>query len=79
MLTDAAVKSAKAGSKVYKEADSGGLDLFVPNGSRSWRVDYRRPGGGRNILSFSAYPDVSLKTARKGRDEACRLLAAGIA
>lgn len=37
MLTDAAVKSAKAGSKVYKAADSGGLYLFVPNGSRSWR------------------------------------------
>lgn len=41
-------------------------------------MDYRRPGGGRNTLSFGVYPDVSLRKAREERDEARRLLADGI-
>lgn len=49
------------------------------DGSRWWRLDYRRPGSGkRNMLSLGTYPEVPLKRAREKREEARAMLADGI-
>ncbi|MGY8605422.1 Arm DNA-binding domain-containing protein [Gluconobacter cerinus] len=37
--------------------------LIQPNGSRLWRMNYRF-GGREKLLSFGAYPKVSLALAR---------------
>ncbi len=80
MLTPSAVKNAKPQTKQYKLSDERGMYLLVrPDGSLWWRFTYRRPASKkRNTLSLGTYPDVSLKKARKRRDEARRLLADGI-
>jgi integrase len=80
MLTPSAVANAKPQAKPYKLADERGMYLLVrPNGSRWWRLKYRRPGTHKeNSLSLGTYPDVSLRKARQRRDEARTLLADGI-
>ncbi len=78
MLTETAVRAAKATEKPAKLFDGGGLYLLVnPQGSRLWRLKYR-VHGKEKLLAIGAYPDVSLKRAREKRDEARRLLADGI-
>ena len=75
LLTDIAVRQAKARGKPYKMADGRGLYLLVTDkGSKLWRFDYRF-AGKRKTLSFGVYPDVSLAKARKRRDEARELIA----
>jgi hypothetical protein len=57
-----------------------GLGLFLeiaPTGSKLWRLKYRHDGR-ENRLALGAHPDTSLKLARERRDDARRLLAAGI-
>ena len=77
-LSQAAIKNAKPGHTPRKLADGGGLYLLLsPNGSRWWRLDYRF-NGKRKTLSMGVYPDTGLKHARDKRDDARRLLAAGI-
>src|SRR5574340_799024 len=79
MLTDADCRSAKCpeGRKRERFADSGGLYLEVaPNGSKRWFVKYRF-GGKERRLALGNYPDVTLKAAREGRDEARKTRAAG--
>lgn len=77
-LTEIEIRAAKAVDKPVKLFDGGGLFLLVnPNGSRWWRFKYRYDGKERGI-SLGVYPDVSLKRARTGRDEARRLLVDGI-
>ncbi|WP_343681996.1 tyrosine-type recombinase/integrase [Acinetobacter baylyi] len=63
-----------------KYADGGGLYLFIhQNGSKYWRMDYRRPvTQKRNTLAIGIYPDVSLEQARLKRDEVKKLLSDGI-
>ena len=80
MLSPSAVANAKPQAKPYKLADERGMYLLVkPSGARWWRFDYRRPGTGkRNTLSLGTFPKVSLKHARKKRDEARTLLDEGI-
>lgn len=74
-LSDFALRKAKPGEKPYKLSDSGGLyALVTPSGSKLWRLKYRF-GGKEKVLSFGAYPIVSLATARRKRDEAKQLLA----
>lgn len=77
-LTDTACKNAKGQAKPYKLADERGLFLIVnPSGSKWWRLRvYFR--GKENMLSLGVYPDVGLKDARERRDEARKLIAAGI-
>lgn len=76
-LSDAAVRAAKPREKPYKLTDSSGLHLLVrPNGSKLWRLKYRFVGREK-LLSFGAYPVISLADARKRRDDAKRLLADG--
>ena len=77
-LTDIAIRKAKPSAKAVKMADGGGLYLEVsPSGGKLWRQKYRW-GGKEKRLSHGVYPNVSLSDARLKRDEAKRLLAAGI-
>jgi integrase len=70
MLTDTAVRKAKAGDKAYKLADSGGLHLFVtPAGGKLWRFRYSY-GGKEKLLSIGPYDVVGLVEARAARDAA---------
>src|ERR1700693_1479991 len=74
-LSDFALRKAKPEEKPYKLSDGGGLyALVTPRGSKLWRLKYRF-GGKEKVLSFGAYPIVSLATARRKRDEAKQLLA----
>lgn len=59
-----------------KYSDGGGLYLLVhKNGSKYWRLDYRRPiSQKRNTLALGILENVSLKEARLKRDEAKRQL-----
>ena len=78
MLTDTAIRKAKPAAKPVKLADERGLYLLLhPNGGRYWRVKYRFAGKER-LLALGTYPDVPLASARKRRDEARELLAAGV-
>ncbi len=76
-LTNTAVLNAKPRAKPYKMADGEGLFLFVtPAGGKLWRMKYRF-GGKEKLLSFGAYPAVSLADARRRKTDARRLLAEG--
>ena len=71
------VDTARGTDKPYKLADGGGLYLLVnPNGARYWRLKYRA-AGKEKLLAVGVYPDVSLADARRRRDEAKKILAAG--
>ena len=77
-LTDVTVRRAKGREAPYKLADGGGLYVLVrPNGGRYWRMDYRW-AGRRRTIAFGVYPTVSLSDARDKRDQAKKLIAAGI-
>lgn len=52
--------------------------MFVkPNGALLWRLNYR-VDGREKLLSVGMYPEVSLKIARERREDARRMMAAGI-
>ena len=77
-LTDTAVRKAKPTEKVQRFFDGGGLYLEIsPAGGKLWRMKYRH-GGKEKRLAFSTYSDTSLASARDKRDEARKLLAAGV-
>lgn len=77
-LTNAAIKAAQPQAKPYKLADKKGMYLEVaPSGGKWWRLKYRIEGMKKRI-SLGTYPDVGLKEAREKREEARKLLAAGI-
>jgi integrase len=71
-------KTAKPAGKDQKLWDSGGLHLFVSRkGSKSWRLKYRF-AGKEKLLTIGSYPEISLSAARDSRDDAKKLLRAGI-
>jgi integrase len=77
-LTNAECRTATPGPKLEKLSDGGGLQLWVqPTGARLWRLAYRFRGK-QKLLALGAYPTVSLSRARQARDDAKRLLAAGV-
>jgi integrase len=77
-LKDLEVRHAAPRDKDYKLADGGGLHLLVrPNGSKLWRMKYRF-AGKEKLLSFGAYPSVSLGDARLERAKAKIALAEGL-
>lgn len=77
-LTDTKLRNLKPREKPYKVADGGGLYVQItPNGSKLWRCRYRFERVEK-LLSFGAYPVVSLERAREKRFEAKKLLAEGI-
>jgi len=69
MLTDTAVRQAKPKDKPYKIGDSAGLYLLIKPTGKYWRMNYRF-AGKQKTLAIGVYPDISLKEARKKRDEA---------
>jgi len=76
-LTDIKIRNAKPGDREFKLADAGGLYLLVtPAGGKLWRVKFRI-GGKERKLSLGGWPAVSLAMARKERDKARELIAAG--
>ena len=76
-LTDIAIRNAKAGPKPYKMGDALGLFLLVqPTGGKLWRVKFRIDGREKK-LAIGTYPEISLAEARKRRDDARDLVAAG--
>jgi len=76
-LTDVAIKNAKPRVKPYKMGDAGGLFLLVqPSGGKLWRLKYRVDGREKK-LGIGTYPEISLAEARKRRDDARELIAAG--
>lgn len=78
MLSDLTVRQAKATGKTYTMADSDGLSLYVAaNGAKAWHFRFTW-GGKRDRMSFGAYPALSLKDARRLRDEAREMLAKGV-
>ncbi|MDM8329947.1 integrase arm-type DNA-binding domain-containing protein [Desulfovibrio piger] len=77
-LTATQVLNAKPKDKAYKLFDGGGLFLQVtPAGGKHWKMKYRQANGKESLLSFGAYPAVTLERARKMRDEARSQKAAG--
>ena len=80
-LSDKAIKAALKKAKVAGEPstinDGDGLSLIArPDGAGWWRLRYWL-ASRENRLSLGTYPEVSLADARKRRDEARRLVAAG--
>lgn len=72
------IKSAKPKDKKYRLSDSGVLYMEVtPSGGKLWRMKYRFLKKEK-LLSFGAFPIVTLKEARLYRDEAKSLLSKGI-
>ncbi|NTZ50435.1 tyrosine-type recombinase/integrase [Citrobacter gillenii] len=77
-LTDTKVRSAKPEAKEYSLVDGDGMFLLVhPNGSKYWRFRFRF-GGKQHLMAFGVYPETSLADARQKREEARRLVAAGV-
>lgn len=82
LLTNTAIKNAKAKEKPYKLADRDGLYLFIKplkndGVGKYWRFDYRF-NDKRKTLSIGKYPLISLKAARERLLDAKRLLEEGI-
>lgn len=64
--------------KAIKLTDGFGLYLLVhPSGPKYWQLGYHFEGK-QKVFSIGVYPAVSLAEARQCRDEAKKLLAAGI-
>lgn len=76
-LTDATVKTAKAGKKTRKISDGHGLFIQInPSGTKYWRYSYRFHDK-QKTLAIGVYPDTSLAVARKLHQQAREQLAAG--
>jgi integrase len=72
------VRRAKAGEEDYRLADSGGLYLIVrSSGSKLWRWKYRF-NRREKLMTFGAYPEVSLAEAREHHAAGRKLLASGV-
>lgn len=77
MLTELECKNFEAKEKNYKKFDGGGMFLLIkPDGSKYWRLKYNY-AGKEKLLALGVYPEVSLKDARKKRDEYKRQLKEG--
>lgn len=80
MLTDTACKKTicPADKLRLRLSDSGGLYLQIePSGSRRWFWKYRFDGKEKR-LALGSYPEVTLKVARGGRDDARKIQQQGI-
>jgi integrase len=76
-LTDTALKALRPKEKPYTLADEKGLYVEVfPTGGVAWRYRYRL-NGKLEKLTLGKYPDLTLKNARRKRDEAAQLAAMG--
>jgi integrase len=74
----AALKAVSAAGKARKLSDGAGLVLDVrPTGAGWWRLRYWIDSREK-MLSLGTYPDTGLRDARSKRDEARKLIAAGV-
>src|SRR3546814_2007736 len=79
MLTYIQINAAKPREKAYSLSASQGLHLAIqPNGSKLWRFKYRFLDKQKK-LHLVGWPTISLADARIRRDEAKKMVAAGIA
>ena len=77
-LTDVEIRGFSAKDKPYKMGDGEGLYIMIyPNGSKLWGMQYRFNGKWKRT-SFGAWPRVSIRDARRRKDEIKDLLAQGI-
>ncbi|KVW77467.1 tyrosine-type recombinase/integrase [Burkholderia ubonensis] len=79
-LTDTRVRNARYNSEGTGNRLSDGGRMYLQltqSGGKCWRMNYRFAGKDKT-LALGVYPDVSLASARKKRDEAREKLAAGI-
>ncbi len=77
-LNDTRLRSLKPAPKPVKLSDGGGLYIHISTtGAKLWRMSYRF-AGRQKTLSFGSYPSISLSVARKRRDQAKELIAAGV-
>jgi integrase len=77
-LTDIAIRKAETRGRAYRISDGSGLFLWItPAGGKLWRWKYRYEGKEK-LMSFGAYPAVSLAPARERFNEARKLLASGL-
>ncbi|HIH9515111.1 TPA: tyrosine-type recombinase/integrase [Klebsiella variicola subsp. variicola] len=77
-LTDIKVRSAKPQEKEYTLVNGDGMFLLIhPNGSKYWRFRFLF-GGKQHLMAFGVYHETSLADARQKREEARKLVAAGI-
>ncbi|WP_083399629.1 integrase arm-type DNA-binding domain-containing protein [Pragia fontium] len=70
------MKVSKPKEKAYKLSDGGLYLLINPNGSKYWGLKYRI-AGKEKLLAMGGYPAVFLASARKKRDDAREIIAAG--
>lgn len=78
ILTNVKIQNAKPRDKPYKLYDERGLFVLVqPTGSKLWKLKYRFLDKEKK-LSLGAYPSITLKEARRRRDEARALLSDGV-
>ena len=73
---DTQIKNAKSNDRQYILADGDKLNLIIsPTGNKSWQVRYKRPFlNTTGKIALGKYPELSLKEARKQRDEINKLL-----
>ena len=77
-LSDPVIRHAKPKDKLYRLRDGGGLFCEVlTTGSKVWRYNYRLHGK-QKTFTIGEYPDTSLSEARTSKDEAKKLVSAGI-
>ncbi|MCE5360079.1 MAG: integrase arm-type DNA-binding domain-containing protein, partial [Acidithiobacillus sp.] len=84
LLTDKAIRNAKATDREFILRDGGGLELRVyPNGTKAWQYRYQFQGK-RRVLRLKKgenpadYPDVSLAEARALAGEQRKILSKGV-
>ena len=76
-LTDFLIQNAKPREKPYKMGDTLGLLLLEQSsGGKLWRVEHRIDGKEKKLV-IGIYPQVGLAEARRRRDAARGLVAAG--
>ena len=77
-LTDTKIRSTKPTDKPVKLTDGRGLYLEIRlSGSKLWRYRYRI-AGRENVYAIGEYPEITLAEARTQRDDARKLVKAGI-
>ncbi|QCL88784.1 MULTISPECIES: tyrosine-type recombinase/integrase [Agrobacterium tumefaciens complex] len=77
MLTDTAIRKAKAQDKPYKLSDTNGLHVYVTKaGSKIFRYRYEFLGKEKTLV-IGDYPEMGLLDARRARDEARQFLKSG--
>jgi integrase len=78
MLSKLLIDKTKSQAKNVRLSDGRGMYLEItPNGGKWWRFKYRIDGKEKRI-SLGVYPDVGLAEARDKREQARKLLAAGV-